>query len=224
MSEPARRTRRARGVSRARACRAALGALLPLLATLASGCGPSIPARFVLERDIGELTYRRYQRVLDVELAIEGNPAVGHTATYVRRSGEGAIPYVNAFVTVYERAGGLAAEIRRLMRSLASYDVEVVDVGGRVFYLDGGPGDRWYLWVSQNRVVKVGGTASEDRVRAVLSEYLGLYPSDLDDNGRARPGTLSAGDASEREEADVDLELPRSLEEEREESGSGARP
>lgn len=178
---------------------------------LIAGCGPSVPTRYVLERDVGALTYRRYQRVLDVELAIEGNPAVGHTATYVRRSGEGAIPYVNAFVTVYERPSGLSAEIRRLVRSLASYDVEVVDVGGLVFSLDGGPGDRWFLWVSANRVVKVGGTASEDHVRSVVSEYLGIYPSDLDANGRARPGTASFGEASEAGEEDVELDLPRSI-------------
>jgi hypothetical protein len=185
-----------------------------------AGCGPSIPTRFVLERDIGSLTYRRYQRVLDVELAIEGNAATGHTATYVRRSGEGAIPYVNAFVTVYEHPAGLAAEIRRLVRSLASYDVSVVDIGGRAFSLDGGPGDRWVLWVSANRVVKVGGTASDELVRSVVSEYMGLYPSDLDENGRARAGTASAGDASDVA-AEDELDVPRSLAEDPDE-GEGA--
>lgn len=196
--------------------------MLALVAALVAGCGPSIPPRFVLERDIGALTYRRYQRVLDVELAIEGNAAVGHTATYVRRSGEGAIPYVNAFVTVYERPAGLSAEIRRLVRSLASYDVDIIDVGGRAFSLDGGIGDQWVVWVSGNRVVKVGGTASEELVRSVVSEYMGLYPSDLDENGRAREGTASAGDASDSEEADVELEVPHSLTDESEGDGSSA--
>jgi hypothetical protein len=200
----------------------AVSAVAVLAAGLAlAGCGPSIPTRFVLERDIGSLTYRRYQRVLDVELAIEGNAAVGHTATYVRRSGEGAIPYVNAFVTVYERPAGLAAEIRRLVRSLASYDVEVIDVGGRAFSLDGGVGDRWIVWVSASHVVKIGGTASEELVRSVVSEYMGLYPSDLDENGRARAGTPSAGDASEVED-DVELEVPHSLAEDDPEPGAEA--
>lgn len=214
MIGPHRRTQRAPaaiGSHRGAAITCLQGLAVALV--LIAGCGPSIPARFVLERDIGALTYRRYQRVLDVELAIEGNPAVGHTATYVRRSGEGAIPYVNAFVTVYERPAGLAAEIRRLVRSLASYDVEVVDVGGRAFSLDGGPGDRWTVWVSQNHVVKVGGTAEDALVRAVVSEYMGLYPSDLDENGRARAGTASFGDASEAGDEEVDLELPGSLRE-----------
>ena len=81
-----------------------------LLAAL-PGCGPSIPTRFVLERDVDGWAYRRYQRVLDVELAIEGNPAVGHTATYVRRASRTSdqVPFANVFVSVYERPEGLAA-------------------------------------------------------------------------------------------------------------------
>ncbi len=186
-----------------------------LLATVLAACGPSVPSRFVVERDIGHLAYRRYQRVLDVELAIEGNAAEGHTATYVRRSGSD-IAYVNAFVTVYTNPAGLAAEVRRLVRSLASYDVTVIDVGGRVFQLDAGEGDRWLLWVSGARVVKVGGTASDALTREVVNEYLGIYPSDLDENGRARPGTLSAGDASEAISGDDDMPATLRSESERE--------
>lgn len=183
------------------------------LATLI-GCGPSVPSRFVLERDIGHLAYRRYQRVLDVELAIEGNAAEGHTATYVRRTGTD-IEYVNAFVTVYTNPAGLAAEVRRLVRSLASYDVSVIDVGGRVFQLDAGEGDRWVLWVSGARVVKVGGTAGDALTREVINEYLSIYPSDLDENGRARSGTLSEGEASEASSGGDD-DMPATLRDERE--------
>lgn len=82
---------------------------------LAVACGGSPPARFVFERDIGDWTYRRYQRVLDVETPIAGNPAVGHTATYIQRpdSRRDAVPFVTVFVTVYDQAPGLAAEVRR---------------------------------------------------------------------------------------------------------------
>lgn len=191
----------------------ALALMVALMVALIGGCGPSIPTRFVIERDIGRFAYRRYQRVLDVELAIEGNTAEGHTATYVRRTGS-EIEYVNAFVTVYENPAGLAAEVRRLVRSLASYDVTVVDVGGRVFRLDAGDDDRWLLWVSGTRVIKVGGTADEELTREIVSAYLSTYPSDLDENGRARPGTLSWGDASESGESSEELELPRSLRDE----------
>ncbi len=176
-------------------------------------CGPSIPARYVIEHDLDALSYRRYQRVLDVELPVEGNAAVGHTATYVRRSDEATVPYVNAFVTVYEHGPGLAAEIRGHLDSLASYQLSVVDIeGGRAFALDGGPSDRWWLWVSANRVVKIGGTADEALVRRVISAYMGMYPSDLDERGRAREGTESAGQAATREPArEEGLDLPQSL-------------
>lgn len=198
----------------------ALVAVLLVSLALVAGCGPSIPARYVIERDIGHFAYRRYQRVLDVELAIEGNSAEGHTATYVRRTGTD-VEYVNAFVTVYANPAGLAAEVRRLVRSLASYDVSVVDMGGRVFRLDAGEGDRWVLWVSGGRVVKVGGTASEDLTREVVSEYIGTYPSDLDENGRARPGTLSFGDASAASAGEGD-DMPATLRDESEAAGGGS--
>lgn len=182
------------------------------LSTLGA-CGPSIPARYVIEHDLDALSYRRYQRVLDVELPVEGNPAVGHTATYVRRSDETTVPYVNAFVTVYENAPGLAAEIRAHVDSLASYQMTVVDIeGGRAFALDGGASDRWWLWVSANRVVKIGGTAEDALVRRVISAYMSTYPSDLDEHGRAREGTPSAGRAASREPArEEGLDLPQSL-------------
>ncbi|MBN8617175.1 MAG: hypothetical protein J0L92_41735 [Deltaproteobacteria bacterium] len=191
-------------------------------------CGPSIPTRYVIEHDLDALSYRRYQRVLDVELPVEGNAAVGHTATYVRRSDEANVPYVNAFVTVYDHAPGLAAEIRAHLDSLASYQFSVVDIeGGRAFALDGGPSDRWWLWVSANRVVKIGGTADEALVRRVISAYMGMYPSDLDEHGRAREGTPSAGHAASREPArEEGLDLPQSLRgsSEGESSGGEAAP
>ncbi|HEY8427703.1 MAG TPA: hypothetical protein VIL20_04985 [Sandaracinaceae bacterium] len=182
-------------------------ALAGALATLAS-CGASLPPRFVLERDVGSWSYRRYQRVLDVELPIEGNPAVGHTATYVGRASRTSrsVPFTNVFVTVYERPTGLAAEVRRQLRALASYDAEVRAYGGGyVWYLDGGPDDRWALWVSGAHVVKVGAGGGLDRVpEDVVSTYMGLYPSDLDAHGRARPGTLSEGELEERRPASDD--------------------
>lgn len=205
-----------------RSTTAALG-LTVVAAVLAAigGCGPSIPPRYVLERDIGALSYRRYQQVLDVEFPVEGNDAIGHTATYVRRSSRGEVPYVNVFVTAYAEAPGLAAEIRRQVRTLGSYEVTVRDVGGgRAWSLDGGDGDRWVLWVSGPRVVKIGGVADDELVRSVVSEYMGLYPSDLDEHGRAREGTPSAGDARERSVDEEDLELPRSLSSDAPGSGS----
>lgn len=178
-----------------------------------AGCGPSYPTRYVVERDVGPMSYRRYQQVLDVEFPVQGNEAVGHTATYVRRSERGEPPFVNVFVTVYDHPASLTAEVRHQVQSLESYDVVVEDVGGgRAWRLDGGTDDRWIVWVSSRFVVKIGGNASSELMRDVVSTYMGIYPSDLDENGRARDGTQSAGDATgtvtvEQEE----MEMPRSL-------------
>jgi len=182
--------------------RASLAAALGL-AVLGAGCGPSYPRRWVTESDLGDWRYRRYQHLLDVDFPIEGNAADGHTATYVRRvrRGDDHVPYATAFVTVYENAAGLAAEIRRHMREMMSYEVANRAVaGGWVWSLDGGPGDRWVLWVSGSRVVKVGASAELEEIPAdVVAHYMGMYPSDLDEHGRARPGTPSAGDPRPRE-------------------------
>lgn len=127
-----------------------------VLASAIAGCGPSYPTRYVVERDVGHLSYRRYQQVLDVEFPVQGNDAVGHTATYVRRSERGEPPYVNVFVTVYDHPASLTAEVRHQVQSLESYDLAVEDVGGgRAWRLDGGTGDRW--------VVGLGPLRREDR-------------------------------------------------------------
>jgi hypothetical protein len=179
--------------------------VLPALALLAAvpSCGPSIPTRYVLERDVDHWSYRRYQRVLDVEFAVEGNPGEGHTATYVQRPGrtQRSVPFANAFVSVYEEPRGLSAEVRRQVRGLASYEVSVRDLGGgRVWYLDAGPGDRWVVWVSGRHVVKVGASdALDDVPETIVSHYMSIYPSDLDEHGRAREGTASAGELPARE-------------------------
>lgn len=178
------------------------------------GCGPSIPPRYVLERDLDALSYRRYQRVLDVEIQVEDNPGVGHTATYLAPADGTRVAFVNAFVTVYERAPGLAAEVRAQLETLTSYAVRVVDVeGGRAFFLDGGEGDQWWLWVSANRVVKIGGNADESSLRRAVAAYMALYPSDLDEHGRAREGTASAGSTAARSgtKAGRAADLPASL-------------
>lgn len=207
--------------ARERSCRvhvvrtaaAAIVVFAGLVLSSVIGCGPSLPARFVLERDVGHFSYRRYQRVLDVEFPIEGNGAEGHTATYVRRSERGEPPYVNVFVTVYEHPASLTAEVRHQVQGLSSYEVAVSDVGGgRAWTLDGGDGDRWVVWVSSRYVVKIGGNAPAEATREVVEAYMGMYPSDLDDHGRARDGTPSAGDAASAVSVEQEqMELPRSL-------------
>lgn len=185
-------------------------------ALLAFGCGSAPPRRHVIEQDIGVHAYRRYQKVLDVEVPVSGNPAVGHTATYVERHGED-LALSTAFVTVYERARGLTAEVAARLDQLGTYDVEVVEVHGQhVWRLRGGD-ETWLLWVSGKRVVKLGAPPEEDVPDDISEAYLDLYPSDLDEHGRARERTASAGRArggsQPGDEEDTEPEMPRHLQE-----------
>lgn len=187
-----------------------------LMSSLGAGCGASVPRRFVLEEDLGDYDYRRYQKTLDVEFAVEGNDAMGHTASYVRRAGSNAreVVFATAFVTVYHNARGLTAEVRERLESLGTYDVDVRDLEGEyVWWLDGGD-DRWAMWVAGRYLVKLGAPRGEEVAEEVAEAYLDLYPSDLDEHGRARPGTESYGPSSlERESEEEELDIPAHLRE-----------
>lgn len=159
------------------------------------GCAAKPPARYVIERDLGSYHYRRYQQVLDVELPIPENPAVGHTATYVR--GGDPVRVVPVFVTAYERAPSLAESVRQRLRAMDEYTLEVDKVAGEhVWRMRGESGDVWLLWVSGRQLVKVGAPEGEPRVpERVVEAYLELYPSDLDRKGKVKRRAESAGPA-----------------------------
>lgn len=162
---------------------------------LCLGCATQPPPRYVIESDLAEYHYRRYQKVLDVELPIAENPAVGHTATYVR---EGDPPkVVPVFVTTYERAAGLTESIRQQLRSQETYAIDVrKHARENVWQLRGESGDVWLLWVSGRALVKIGAPEGDPRVPPPLVEaYLELYPSDLNRKGRVKRGAKSAGPA-----------------------------
>lgn len=176
------------------------------LVFMLSACGASLPKRFVVEQDLGDQVFRRYQQVLDVEFPVEGNAAEGHTATYIRRTDDQDVRFTTAFVTVYAKPAGLAAEIKARIGTLSTYDVKVRELAGEyVWWLDGGE-DRWAVWVSGRYVVKLGAPPGKKKIpEDVLEAYLDLYPSDLNEWGRAREGTRSAGAArtgAENEDAD----------------------
>ena len=196
--------------------RAAILCLAALAIAPVIGCGASLPNRYVVERDIDGLEYRRYQKVLDVEFPVENNPGVGHTASYVRRGGDQEVRFATAFVTVYRRPAGLVAEVRARLDTLGTYDIEVAELAGEnVWMLDGG-GDKWSVWVSGRHVIKLGAPRGEDIPEDLAEEYLDLYPSDLDEHGRARAGAASAGRAQrddDDEDDDGELGLPRHLRE-----------
>ncbi len=182
-----------------------------LAVALIAACGPALPPRYVLERDVEGYDYRRYQEVLDIEFVVDGNPAVGHTASYVARDDAG-IHVATAFVTVYEHAASLAAEIKDRLDTLASYERRVVRIDGEYVHRLRASGEEWLVWVSGRYVVKLGAPNGREVPAGLAEAYLHLYPSDLDRSGRARRGADSAG-ASEHAADDAEAEpaLPSNL-------------
>lgn len=174
---------------------------IALAAALFSGltaCGPKLPPRYVLEHDVGSYKFRRYQQVLDVELSLLDNAAVGHTATYVR--GGKTVHVAPVFITVYQKPAGLVEEVRQRLRAMSGYTFDIVKlVGAHVYRMrgEGEDGDSWVLWVSGAQLVKLGAPVGERDVPGELLEaYLAQYPSDLDKQGKAIEGRKSAGPAA----------------------------
>lgn len=185
-------------------------------AVVAIGCGASLPPRYVIEHDLGSFAYRRYQKSLEIEVPIEGNPATGHTASYLRRGASDNVAVVTAFVTVYTRAKALTAEARGALENLAGYKLTPSELAGEnVWVLDGAGRERWCVWVSNQRIVKIGVQAGQEFPEPVVAAYLELYPTDLDEHGAAREDAASAGKAKAQVDADEDNELavPRDLRE-----------
>lgn len=170
--------------------------LLTLGSLLLAACGPKLPPRYVLEKDVGNYKFRRYQQVLDVELPIDGNEAVGHTATYVR--GGKTIRVAPVFVTVYQKPAGLTESVRQSLRAMQAYTFDITKQNGAYVYrMRGEAGDSWLLWVSGPHLVKLGAPEGEKEVpEELLESYLDQYPSDLDEQGKAKRGALSAGSAA----------------------------
>jgi len=183
-------------------------------ALLLSACGASLPARYVVEQDVGDFRYRRYQKVLDVEFPVEGNAAVGHTASYVRRDHGDEVVFATAFVTVYERPRALVAEVRDRLEGLGTYEIRVRELAGEhVWWLDGGS-DSWALWVSGRHLVKLGAPRGEEIPEDLADAYTGLYPSDLDERGRAEEGAESAGQSARQvQQEEEQRQLPAHLRE-----------
>lgn len=180
---------------------------------LCFACGPTLPPRYVIERDVGDLQYRRYQHVLDVEFRIEGNDAEGHTATYLRRTGGDNVILATAFVSVYEHAASLTAEVSERLEDLGTYEVSVERLEGDYVWRLQGDDVPWVLWVSGKHLVKLSGPSGGDIPEELAESYIDAYPSDLDERGRAREGTDSAG-SSQRQVADeAPLDVPTSLRE-----------
>ena len=160
------------------------------LGVAASGCGgSSLPPRGVIEADVSSWEFRRYQKVLDIEVWVPDNPAVAHTASYVAhdaaRGGElGPDDVVSAVVTRFERADGVGEAVVELVGRLAresGYRVRVVAAARGMAIEIHGRGEAWMMWASTAYVVKVGGRGRSAVPSEVVSAYARHYPSTLDD-------------------------------------------
>jgi hypothetical protein len=186
------------------------------IAVLMLACSHDLPARYVIDHDLGGFVYRRYQKTLDVEFAVEGNQATGYTATYLRHGSGKTVAIATAFVTVYQRADSLTAEVRERLKALERYKLAVQEVGdGYAWTLDAGPSERWALWVSGSHLVKLGAPPGELIPDALAEAYMDMYPSDLDEHGYARSDAPSRGPskAERKESGEQEREMPKSLRE-----------
>jgi hypothetical protein len=153
------------------------------------GCGgrPPVPKRGVVESDLGEWKFRRFQPVKDVEVWVEGNLAEGYTASYVREEAEkrGKIEdqdLVNVFVTRFTADKGVLRETVKFARRLAQdsgYTVDEGKVGGVRAVTIIGNGEAWVMWPSKMHVIKVGGHNREDVPEGMVEKYGDRYPSVL---------------------------------------------
>jgi hypothetical protein len=156
-----------------------------LIALAACGGRSAPPERGVLEGQVGGWTFRRYQRLLDVEVWVPANPASAPGASFVRAAAErrghlGDADVASAIVTRYRRPDGvdraLVEFVRRLARD-ASYTVEEREIEGvRLFTVTGG-GEAWALWAARRHVIKVGGPRRTDVPDDLIDAYGDRYPS-----------------------------------------------
>jgi GNAT superfamily N-acetyltransferase len=176
-----------------------LGSLLTTFVVLAlvAACGGTLPppTRRVVEGDIGDWHFRRYQRTVDVEVFVDENPAIAHTASYAAvqaekagRLHEGDVASV--FVTEYQRDKGVGAALVRFARRLAQeagYVVEETSIGGQRVFRVVGHGETWAFWNSGKFVVKVGGRGVERIPAGLVERYGRHYPSKVKDGALDEP-------------------------------------
>jgi hypothetical protein len=184
-----------------------------LASTLWLSCGgtPPPPKRGVLERDVSSWKFRRYQQVQEVEVWIEGNTAVAHTASYVRAAAEkeGRIKdgdLVNAFVTRYQDDRGVLRAVVVFARRLAQesgYEIEEDKRKGVRLITIKGRDEAWVLWPARGHVVKLGGRYLAEVPDALIDIYGERYPSRMTSgmlDGPLPPEEVPAGKGDKDQE------------------------
>ena len=180
--------------------RAVLVAMLVIGLGAACGGSAPIPKRGVVEGDLGSWKFRRFQGpLLDVEVWIEGNKGVAHSASYITAESEkrGQITdkdLVNVTVTKYEKDDGIIRETVKFARRLASekgYQVEEEKVEGVRLLQIKGPGEAWVMWPSRGYVVKIGGQGRTNVPEGLIEDYGDRFSSRLP--GGSLEGPLPAG-------------------------------
>ena len=166
----------------------------------ACGGGAPVPKRGVVEGDLGSWKFRRFQGpLLDVEVWIEGNKGVAHSASYITAESEkrGQITdkdLVNVTVTKYEKDDGIVRETVKFARRLASekgYQVEEEKVEGVRLLQIKGPGESWVMWPSKGYVVKIGGQGRSSVPEGLIEDYGDRFASRLP--GGSLEGPLPPG-------------------------------
>jgi hypothetical protein len=180
----------------------------------AAACGTTLPERYVLEHDLGSYAFRRYQKSLEVEIPIADNTATGHTAAYLKRTDRDKVAVGTAYVTVYAHAKALAAEAHAGLASMTGYTLSNAELFGQnVWLLEGGDREHWCIWVSENRIVKIGAPADTAFPDEIGDAYASLYPSELNEHGSAKPDALSAGESKAAQAESSELAVPANLRE-----------
>lgn len=166
----------------------------------ACGGGAPIPKRGVVEGDLGSWKFRRFQGpLLDVEVWIEGNKGVAHSASYITADSEkrGQITdrdLVNVTVTKYEKDDGVVRETVRFARRLAAekgYQVEEEKIEGVRLLQIKGPDETWVIWPAKGYVVKIGGQGRTNVPGGLIEDYGDRFASRLP--GGSLEGPLPAG-------------------------------
>jgi len=152
-----------------------------LFAVWGLSCGTTLPRRYVVEENLGEFSYRRFQRMAQAELPLPDDPGQGYTAAYIRHRDTGPVTLSTAFVSVYRKEEGLEAKIRKQLDNLEGYSHRDIELEGEhVIEVHGAPEESWILWISGRHVIKLSAPSQASIPEAMLERYFELYPSDVE--------------------------------------------